>query len=98
MKKRTKEEQAAYMRDYRARKKADVSRETPEGSLGAIAAVQGVAPKKIDWGRIIAPAPNDDCALCSHDQQSYHLGGPCRFPVGRRPCGCVEFVADLGFE
>ena len=38
-------------------------------------------------------APNDDCASCDHDRQSWHLGAVCQFPTGRRNiCGCPAFV------
>jgi hypothetical protein len=41
-------------------------------------------------------APDDDCGVCGHDRQSYHLGPTCTMGVlrgGRRSfCGCPAFV------
>lgn len=40
-------------------------------------------------------APDDDCAACGHDRQSYHLtaDGTCAFPTAPRSrCGCPAFV------
>lgn len=48
-----------------------------------------------DWRAKLLAAPNDDCAGCGHDRQSFHLDGSCRAPVphtkGRR-CGCETFI------
>lgn len=131
---RTKEQQATYMRDYRARLVAAKAMQRSVDDLGAekpdvhaacdekialleaevqrlrstyatprttpIEAEGGLVRTPVkakDWGRIIAPAPNDECANCGHDKQSFHLGGKCEFPLGTRRCPCPAFVEDLGF-
>ncbi len=79
MPRRTKEERAAYMRAYRARKPAPNVDYTGMESL-----VQSTLPTYL-------AAPIDTCPLCGHDrQESDHLGGrPCRFKTSpRRNCGC----------
>lgn len=41
-------------------------------------------------------APDDDCGVCGHDRQSYHLGPICTMGVirdgRRRLCECPAFV------
>lgn len=94
----TKAERAAYMRDYRARKKTasdgagSAQPETPPDSIPAVSAPGPVATPDPVLPSFLA-APDDDCLACGHDQQTYHLAGPCAFPVGRRQtCGCPAFV------
>lgn len=64
-----------------------------EGSLGAIAAVQGIHRSSHVPRPSFLAAPDDDCAACGHDRQFYHLGDKCSYPMTTRArCGCPAFV------
>lgn len=82
---------------------ATVSRETP---IDVIPLPYEVTPEQIAFKRAeyerIKPsflaAPDDDCAACGHDRQTYHLnaGGVCRAPAPNtrsRRCDCPSYVS-----
>lgn len=83
----------AYMARMRAEKKARA-----DAVLLAETPLVVPPPKKKDWGRIIAPAPDDDCHRCGHDRHSsQHVYGVCQAVVVRgKRCLCDDY--DLGFE
>ena len=84
MARKTKEERAAYMRDYRARRVA--------ASAGHAYEVVDSSGRKERARPPLLAAPVDTCPLCGHDrQEADHLGGrPCRFKTSpRRNCGCM---------
>ena len=103
--KRTKEQQAAYMREYRAKKAAAALELNKERDIAM--AEQGMVPymSRDTWtkpprGRKPAflAAPDEDC-VCGHDRHSYHLTGPCTAYIRpKTKCSCTGFMADLGFE
>lgn len=102
MRKRTTEEAREYMRRYRAQQRGATHGATSDAE-GVTAADKTPVSQVLDtssaaatdWRAKLLAAPNDDCAGCGHDRQSFHLDGSCRAPMphtkGRR-CGCETFI------
>ena len=105
MKKRTKEEQAAYMRAYRAQKKReaagverveidtgtqDVTMYDAAGSLvRTVTYAERLAAEKPKPAFLVAP--NDDCIMCGHPWHNEEDG--CRAWTGHRTCGCKLYAS-----
>ena len=92
----TKDERAAYQRDYRARKKREAEeqglielrREEPKTP------VQDMSPPRRSLPFLVAP--DDDCGACGHDRHTYHTDGSCRMPIApKRRCGCPAYIPAL---
>ena len=97
MKKRTTEEAREYMRVYRARKRG-MRPDEPGATPPDETSVSTPLDTSSDWKKKLLTAPDDDCAACGHDRQTYHLnaGGVCWAPAPNtrsRRCGCPSYVS-----
>ena len=93
----SKEERAAYQREYRARKKREeqgnAEIELPRVDTPVdMSTSRGPVippPRPADWRKRLSPQPDDACVTCHHDRQSTHPdGGACG-----RGCLCKRFHA-----
>ena len=103
----TKEERAAYQRDYRARKKREAEeqglielrREEPKTPVQDMSRGGAAAPNVSRATSRSLPflvAPDDDCGACGHDRHTYHTDGSCRMPIApKRRCGCPAYIPAL---
>jgi hypothetical protein len=67
----TRDDRAAYQRDYRARKQ----REAAEAGMIELRPPSPKPPAAHTGRPSFLAAPDDDCATCGHDRQATHAGG-----------------------
>jgi hypothetical protein len=98
----TRDERAAYQRDYRAKQKLrqqqseDLAEpgKTPKTPVPDMSTVSTPSRRKPSF----LVAPDDDCGACHHDRHTYHMGltGRCTAATGyHERCDCPAYVEPL---